>query len=310
VQERLLLAAVLACGGLLGLQARINGELGARVGSALDAATVSFGGGTLLLLLLVGLSPRHRAAVWRLRSAPTRWWWWVTGGVAGATVVAMTAEAVPRIGVALVTVCVVAGTAVGGLGVDQLGLGPGGRKPVTALRITGAALAVVAVTLGAVGDRHAEVRPLLFTGLFLAGAGSALQQAANGQLRRAAMNAWLAGLVSFAVGTVVLVVAASASGDFGGRHWPHEWWLYTGGPMGVVFIVTAAALVQRLGVLTVSLATVAGQLVSAVILDVVWPAPGTSLRASTAAGALLTVVAVTIAARAPRSTAPAGRARA
>ena len=306
MQERLLLAAVLACGGLLGLQARINGELGARVGSALDAATVSFGGGTLVLLLLVGLSAQHRAAVWRLRRAPTRWWWWVAGGVAGATVVALTAEAVPQIGVALVTVCVVAGTAVGGLGVDQLGLGPGGRKPVTALRVTGAALAVAAVTLGAVGDRHAAVRPLLFAGLFLAGAGSALQQAANGQLRRAAMNAWVAGLISFAVGTVVLLVAASSSGDLGGRHWPRQWWLYTGGPMGVVFIVTAAALVHRLGVLTVSLATVAGQLVAAVVLDAVWPAPGTSLRASTVAGAVLTVVAVTVAARAPRTVVRAG----
>jgi transporter family-2 protein len=266
----------------------------------LDAAAVSFGGGTLVLLLLVGASARYRAAARRLTEAPTVWWWWVTGGVAGAAVVAMTAEAVPSIGVALVTVCVVAGTAAGGLGVDQVGLGPGGRRPVNALRVTGAGLAVVAVTLGAVGDRHASVRPLLFGGLFVAGAGSALQQAANGQLRRAANNAWVAGLVSFAVGSVVLVMAAAADGDLAHRHWPHMWWLYTGGPMGVVFIVTAAALVQRLGVLTVSLATVAGQLVSAVLLDAVWPAPGTTLRAATVGGAVLTVVAVTIAARPAR----------
>jgi transporter family-2 protein len=207
---------------------------------------------------------------------------------------------VPEVGVALVTVCIVAGTATGGLGVDQAGLGPGGRRPVTLLRVVGALLAIGAVTLAAAGDSHAAVRPLLLAGLFRAGIGSALQQAANGQLRRAAANAWVAGLLSFAVGTAGLVVVAAATGELTARHWPATWWLYTGGPQGVVFIVAAAALVARLGVLTVSLATVAGQLVAAVVLDIVWPAPGAALRATTVAGAVLTVVAVTLAARRPR----------
>jgi transporter family-2 protein len=141
------------------------------------------------------------------------------------------------------------------------------------------------------------VRPALFALLFGAGAASAVQQAANGRIRGAAMDATVAALVSFAGGTAILVIALLATGQATGRRWPTAWWLYTGGLAGAIYIVLAAAVVHRLGVLTVSLATVAGQLVAAVCLDAVWPAPGTSLRATTVLGAVVTVVAVGVAGR-------------
>jgi bacterial/archaeal transporter family-2 protein len=291
VPQPLLLLAVVASGALLGVQARVNGELGDRLHSALDAAGVSFLGGTLVLLLLVAGAASRRAAVARLRRMPTRWWWWL-GGVGGAAVVTATAQGVPQIGVALVSVCVVAGTAAGGLLADQFGLGPGGRESATGWRMAGALLAVAAVTLGAAGDRHADVRPLLLVALFGAGVASVIQPAAAGRIRAAATDATVAALVSFAVATVLLGLAVVATGQVVHRHWPGSWWLYTGGLAGAVYVGLVAAAVGRLGVLTVSLATVAGQLVAAVGLDVVWPAPGTSLRAATVVGATLTLVAV------------------
>jgi len=296
VPDALALVVVFGCGGLLGLQARINGELGARVDSPLVAASVSFIGGALLLAVLVAAVPQHRAGVRRALSVPTRWWWWVWGGLGGAAVVWATADGVPRIGVALVSVCVVGGMAAGALGVDALGLGPGGPRRLTVMRGAGAGLAVGAVTIGAVGEGHADAQPLLFVALFAAGVAAALQQAANGRLRDAADNAWVAGLVSFAVGASVLVVAVAVTRAMSGRPWPGDWWLYTGGPEGVVFIVAAAALVRRVGVLAVSLATIAGQLAAAVVLDATWPAPGTTLRAATVISTVLTVVAVAVAA--------------
>jgi len=295
VPQPLLLLAVAASGALLGLQARVNGELGGRLHSALDAATVSFAGGTVILLTVVAARARRRAAASRLRRTSTRWWWWL-GGLGGAAVVSGTAQGVPQIGVALVSVCIVAGTAAGALVVDNFGLGPGGRQPPTIWRVTGALLAVGAVTLGAAGDHHSAVRPALFALLFGAGAASAVQQAANGRIRGAAMDATVAALVSFAGGTLVLVTTVLAAGQLSHRDWPDEWWLYTGGLAGAVYIVLAAAVVHRLGVLTVSLATVAGQLVAAVCLDAFWPAPGTVLRAATVLGSLLTAVAVGVAA--------------
>jgi transporter family-2 protein len=287
-----LVLAVVTAGGLLGVQGRVNGELGTRLHSAVDAALVSFSVGTAILVLVV--LGRDRQGVGRLRRASVRSWWWL-GGLAGAAVVGATADGVPQLGIALVSVCIVSGTAVGALAVDAAGLGPGGRHAVTAMRFAGAALAVAAVTIGAVGGRHAAVRPALVLLLFLAGAASAAQQAANGQVRRVAASTAVASLVSFTGGTVALLLAAVSAGDLGGRSWPHEWWLYTGGAMGVVYIALAAASVSRLGVLRLSLATVAGQLAGAVLLDLVWPEPGAALRASTVVGAVLTLVAVAVA---------------
>jgi transporter family-2 protein len=288
---RVLLLAIVAAGALLGLQGRINGELGLRLHSAIAAATVSFTVGTLVLAAVV--VARHRPGVGRLRRARVTWWWWL-GGLAGAAVVASTAEGVPEIGVALVSVCIVAGTAVGALAVDHAGLGPGGRQHITAYRFAGAVLAVAAVGLGAAGDARAAVRPALFAVLFAAGAASAWQQAANGQVRRVSASVAVASLVSFAGGTVALVVVAALRGDLSPASWPTTWWLYVGGLLGAIYIALAAASVSRLGVLRLSLATVAGQLAGAVVLDVVWPAPGTSLHATTVAGAVLTLVAVAV----------------
>jgi transporter family-2 protein len=299
--SRVLVVAIVLAGALLGLQGRINGELGVRLHSAIAAATVSFGVGTLLLAVVVAVG--HRPGVGRLRRASITWWWWL-GGLAGAAVVASTAAGVPEIGVALVSVCIVAGTAVGALAVDHAGLGPGGRQHVTATRLAGAALAVAAVALGAAGDRHAAVRPLLFATLFVAGAASALQQAANGQVRRVADSVAVASLVSFAGGTIALVVVSTVRGDLPPPSWPTAWWLYVGGLLGALYIALAAASVRRLGVLRLSLATVAGQLAGAVVLDIVWPAPGTTLRATTVVGALLTLLAVAVSGL--RRTAPAG----
>jgi bacterial/archaeal transporter family-2 protein len=289
---RLLLLAIVAAGGLLGLQGRINGELGSRLHSAVDAAAISFSVGTALLAVLV--LTRHRAAVVRLRHASVTWWWWL-GGLAGAAVVAGTAEGVPQIGVALVSVCIVAGTAVGALVVDHAGLGPGGREPVTMFRSAGALLAITAVALGATGDRHSTVRPLLFIALFTAGAAAAWQQAANGQVRRVTNSVPVASLVSFTGGTIALIALAAARGDLSGRSWPAPWWLYVGGLLGAIYIALAAFSVSQLGVLRLSLATVAGQLLGAVLLDIVWPAPGTTLRVTTVIGAVLTLASVAVA---------------
>jgi transporter family-2 protein len=300
--DNLLVVLVVAAGMLLGLQARVNGELGARLHSSIAAAAASFTVG--LVLLLVVVTVRDRRGIRRLLAADVRWWWWL-GGLAGAAVVASTAEGVPEIGVALVSVCIVAGTAVGALLVDAAGLGPGGRRAVTAMRLGGAALAVAAVALGAAGDRNAALRPALFALLFVTGAASAWQQAANGQIRRVADSSAVGALVSFASGSIALIAVAAVRGDLAGRNWPGIWWLYTGGLVGGVYITLAAAKVARLGVLRLALATVAGQLAGGVLLDVVWPVPGAHLRVTTVVGAALTLVAVAVVARVRRTTVPA-----
>ncbi len=132
--------------------------------------------------------------------------------------------------------------------------------------------------------------------------GIAWQQAVNGRVRAAADSALTATLVNFAVGTVTLLVAFAidiAVRGWPGGHLPTEPWLYLGGPIGIVFIAIAAAIVRFTGVLLLGLATIAGQIVGAVLLDLILPTAASHPGVNTLLGAALTMVAVLIAALAP-----------
>jgi len=297
----LALTAAAGAGVTAGFQVRINGDLATRTHSALEAAAAAF----VVSLVLVGaMLPFHRAGLARLRRARVTPWWWF-GGLGGALVVAASAHGAPEIGVALVTVCVVAGNSVGAAVGDHLGLGPSGRYPVSRWRVVGIAVVIVAVAIGAVGDRGAQLRPLLFVVIFLGGAGSAIQQAANGQLRGAAGDVVVASFISVAAGAVAMIIVVFAAGEFSLHSLPSAPWLYLGGPLGAYYVFAGASTVRVLGVLRFVLAALAGQLVCAVVLDAVWPAPGTTLRATTVIGAVVTVVGVWLSGRdAPREARP------
>jgi bacterial/archaeal transporter family-2 protein len=76
---------------------------------------------------------------------------------------------------------------------------------------------------------------------------------------------------------------------------PTEPWLYLGGAIGVVFIAVAAAIVRSIGVLLLSLATIAGQLVTSLLLDILAPTSRQGVTVTTILGTGLTLVAVVIA---------------
>jgi transporter family-2 protein len=278
---------------MVGVQGRINGELATRTGSALETASASF---VIGLVILAVVMPWRGAAVRRLRQATVRWWWWL-GGLGGAFLVATSAHGVPEIGVALVSVCLVAGTTAGALLTDQFGLGPSGRHPASFWRFTGVAVVIAAVGIGAVGARGASLKPLLFFLLFVAGATSAVQQAANGQLRVLSDDVVVASFVSFLGGSLALVIATFAKGEFVASSFPGAAWLYLGGPLGVIYILAGAATVRALGVLRFVLGVVSGQLLAAVVIDAVWPAPGITLRAATVVGAVVTLFGVWLSGR-------------
>jgi transporter family-2 protein len=189
-------------------------------------------------------------------------------------------------------VCLVAGTTLGALMTDAIGLGPSGRHHATGWRLAGTVVAIGAVGIGAIGESHRSLQPLLLVLLVIAGATSAVQQAANGQLRVAADDVVVASVISFIGGTLALVAVTAAAGDFATMSWPAAAWLYLGGPLGVIYILIGAATVQIIGVLRFALGVVAGQLMSSVVIDATWPQSGTSLHVETVIGAVVTVVGV------------------
>lgn len=302
-----------ALAGVAGLgvagQSRINGELGVRLHDGIAAATLSFGTGLVLLAALLFGVPAGRRGLSRVAGAVRRGragapgglrWWQCVGGACGGFLVLGQGTTVAALGVAVFTVAVVAGQSISSLAVDRLGAGPAGPQPLTTPRIVGAALAVVAV-LVAVADRIATPSALGLAVIpALAGMGSAWQQAVNGRVRATAGSTLTATFINFTVGTSVLLVVLAVDLAVRGLPTgtlPTQPWLYLGGPLGMIFIGIAAAVVLRTGVLLLSLSMISGQLIGALVLDEILPESGGRPTANIFAGIALTLVAIAVAAR-------------
>ena len=300
-----LLPLVAAGGGgaLVALQQRVNGELKTALDDALLTALISFGTGLAVVVAVVLARPASRRALRRVRRVP---WLQRLGGLGGASLVAAGAAAAPEIGIALLTVALVAGQTGGGLAVDRLGLGPGGSHALTAPRVVGAALCLLAVGIGVLSEGARAASPLLLLLVLGAGFLVAVQQAVNGQVRRITGDAGVATLVNFVVGLVALALGVAADALAGGLEvagWPgpERWYLYLGGPMGAVFVAVAALVVRRLGVLRLGLAVIAGQLAASLLLDLALPVTDDGLDLLTVVGVALTFVAVLVSGRTRRS---------
>lgn len=278
VSTSLALAGTVAVGILTALQVRANGQLGLLIGDSNLAAAYSFTSGLVLITAITVAVPAGRRGLARLghrvraREIP---WWMLAGGLAGAFTVTSQSIAAGIIGVSLFTVGFVAGQIVFGVVIDRIGYGPSGIVPVTMRRVLGAAVALVAVGISVTGPGLGGVPVWMLILPFAAGAGVAWQQATNGRLRQATDSALTATVVNFLGGTLALLVIASVRLAVSGapQSWPAEPWSYLGGALGVGYILLSAALVRRTGVLLLVLGSVVGQLLAALVLDALWPAP-------------------------------------
>ena len=181
------LGGAVLVGVLTALQARINGQLGLRLGDGFVAAAISFSSGFVVLVALSAILPAGRRGFGRLRAGirdRTIPWWMLAGGLAGAFTVATQGLAVAVIGVSLFTVGVVAGQTVSGLVLDRAGYGPAGVVAITVPRLIGGLLALVAVGVSLQGDVLQRVPWWMLVMPVIAGAGIAWQQATNGRLRQ------------------------------------------------------------------------------------------------------------------------------
>lgn len=310
-RRALAVAAAVFAGVGLAVQARLNGELGARVGDGVAASLATTALGLVVLLAVVPGLPAGRRGLRlvgsALRTGGLRWWH-CCGGVSGALFVASQGISVGALGVAVFTVSIVGGTALGSLAADGWGLGPSGQHPVSPVRIGGALVCVAAVVIAG-HDRLGGQGTLVFVALpLIAGIAVAVQSALNGRVGAAARSAWPATLVNFVVATLTLaivllielVVRGAPSGSL-----PATPWLYAAGLIGIGVIAVAALVVRHVGVLVFGLASVAGQLLGALALDA--STAGHQPSAATWIGAMLTLAAVVLVARARATPASAPR---
>jgi bacterial/archaeal transporter family-2 protein len=293
--------AAVSAGVGLAAQARLNGELGARLGDGVAASLATTTAGLVVLLVLVPALPAGRRGLRFVRAALHTGglrWWHCCGGVGGALFVASQGISVGALGVAVFTVAIVAGSAIGGLVADRWGLGPAGRHRVTSARV-GGALACVAAVAVAVSDRLSGSGTVALVVLpLLAGIAVATQSALNGRVGAAARSPWPATLVSFVVAELTLAVVWLVGIAVHGApvdRLPAEPWLYAAGVIGIVVIATAARVVGQVGVLVFSLASVAGQLLGALALDALTAGPTPTVAVWI--GTAVTFCAVALAAR-------------
>ena len=298
------LIVAFAVGLMVVSQARINGQLAIELGSGLDAATVSFVTGLMVVAVIVGATRPGRAGLRALvHAVRTRTLvpWQLIGGFLGAYFVWTQSLAVPAVGVALFTVAVVAGQTTNSLVIDRLGVGPVGVLAITPTRVVAAIVGLAAVIVSVL-PRWASTSFTWWAVVasIAAGALIALQQAINGRVARAS-SSWTATALNFALGattlSVAVVVVTLLGEPFAFVELPTTPWLYLGGPIGVAFIAAAAWVVPILGVLRFGLVSIAGQLSGAVLLDLIAPTSGSMITVGLLVGVLLAFLAVVVSAR-------------
>lgn len=288
------LGLVIAGGACAAGQAAINGEIGQRLDSPLTAAAISNTLGGMVFVASLIMVPKVRAGLrraWRHR-LPL---WMYSGGIFGAVFVFAGSHAVPILGVALFTVAQVCGNTMGALGTDAIGVGPAGRLRVTRPRLTGAALAIVAIAIAQAGRDLATGGWWLVPFVAVVGAGLALQGAFNGRVNEVTGNPLSTGFVNFISGTSVLYVVVAVAGLVNGlplSRLPAEPWLYLGGPLGALLVIFSMLAVKVIGILRMALGILTGQLVGALAIDVL--ALGTTPSPWLIVGLVLTAAAVAI----------------
>lgn len=140
----LFLLLALAAGVLLPVQAGLNAQLRAALGSPVAAALVSFLVGTAGLAT-VALLLRTPLPLGRAWATATPWQW--SGGLIGAVYVLAAIVLAPRLGAATLIAAVVAGQMITSLVLDQYGLVGFPVHSLTLVRLLGAVLVIAGVIL-------------------------------------------------------------------------------------------------------------------------------------------------------------------
>ena len=139
----LLLAAV-AVGAAVPMQSAINAQMAATQGHPLYGAIPNTGVAPLCFVVLIAVL---RIPPPNLRAAGGASWWLWSGGFIGAAFVFGALYVAPRIGAALFAAATIFGTAVASLIIDHYGLFGFHERPLSALRLAGAACLLLGIAL-------------------------------------------------------------------------------------------------------------------------------------------------------------------
>jgi len=279
------------------LQAEISGQLAHELNDGIMAALISNIGGTIFTGLFL-LNPEVRKKGKKLFQDVVSGKfakWQLLGGVAGAIYISTASSTVSIIGTGLFTVVLVASQNLSGIVVDRFGLSSGSRKKITPRRSIAAIIGIAAVLLS-VTDFQGKILWIPIAAVVVAGLAVTVQFALNGRVTKAA-NSQVSAFINFPMSMITVSLTLIVMNLFGKNWntWPNQWWLYIAGFLGAVVVFLAAATIRTLGVLLFGLASVAGQLITSISLDVILPNANINVGWALISGAGLMLLAVYLA---------------
>lgn len=279
------------------LQAGISGQLAKELNDGIMAALVSNIGGTIFTALFL-LNPNVRKQAKKLFKAVVSGnfaKWQLLGGVAGAVYISTASSTVSIIGTGLFTVVLVASQNVSGIIVDKFGFSSGSKRKITPKRALAVVIGIVAVLLS-VSEFEGKILWLPILAVVIAGFAVTIQFALNGRVTKAS-NSQVSAFINFPMSMFAVLTVLIVMNLFGKNwnSWPDQWWLYSAGFLGAVVVFLAAATIRTLGVLLFGLASVAGQLITSIALDVILPNANINVGWALISGAGLMLLAVYLA---------------
>lgn len=275
---------VVIAGFLMAMQSPTNTTLSRYAGN-LEATTISFTGGAVILLVATLIAGSGSFAGLADVS-----FWELLGGAYGVYTVLMITYSVPVLGVALSITILMLGQVLMGMVIDYFGLLYTTPLPFDLLRTAGCIVFTIGVIIFYIGKKKSETlasknkasAKTLFIAalLFVSGIGSALQSPTNVSLA-SHVGQFEAAFVSFASGAVLIFIVTLIirKGRFSKINTPPEeagtgiggtgikFWMLLGGAYGSFVIFTNVVTTPYLGVTLLMVGLMLGQLTGGMLAD-------------------------------------------
>ena len=281
-------------------QSAVNGQLGKHVGDGHLASVISFGTGLILMLIVVFTNRNWRSSYLALPGQMRRGvvpWPNFFAGICGSAVVLSEGISAGILGVATFQTSLISGMVISGILCDRLGVGVEHKEPLSLPRILGALMAIGATVLVVSPNFQAPHMIGLAVLPFVAGILAGWQPAGNSTIGKVAGSMIVSVTWNFTVGFLILgsvyvIRLITGHAEF---MLPDAWWMYLGGPLGLISIGLMALLVRKTGLLLLALASTAGQLIGSIVIDLAIPQLGGHVYTVTVLGALTALIASGIA---------------
>lgn len=291
----LLMLATILAGTLSPMQSAVNGELGHWLNDGNACAVISFASGLVVMFFIIIARKETRQqfasipSLIKNRKIPL-WNWFA--GLCGAMVVFSEGASASALGVATFQTALISALILSGLLCDRFGIGVEEKKYFTSYRIIGAIFAIIATIFVVSPQWHSTAFIILAVLPFMAGLLAGWQPAGNAKVAEATGSMLVSITWNFIVGFAVLGIALLVRIAMGHVSFqlPDTWWMYLGGPLGLMSIGLMAILVRGLGLLMLGVASTAGQLLGSVLIDVLIPALGNTVYLVTLIGTVCALI--------------------